>query len=253
MGSPNAIHSVRLHWEHRPYLAFVIENLFTKEECDALISRSEQEGYEEALVNIGGGHQMKMNDMRNSDRCIIDDPEVAQDIWQRVMQVLDSVQNLQAENTVQSLNLEKLLVPERGWTAVGLNERLRILRYGPGTFFKPHCDGSYVRGKEAGKPRQGEKSFVTCQLYLNQGCEGGETRFLSSCGQKEFKVVPKTGSVLLFQHDLIHEGCPVSVGKKYVVRTDVLYTQRGPGHEYCREPIVLRPSASDSFEFIEES
>ena len=39
--------------------------------------------------------------------------------------------------------------------------RLRILRYDPGDFFKPHYDGSYRRDN-------GERSYITIQLYLNE-------------------------------------------------------------------------------------
>jgi hypothetical protein len=32
-----------------------------------------------------------------------------------------------------------------------------------------------------------------------------------------------TGHALLFQHRLLHEGCPVRSGIKYVLRSDVMY------------------------------
>jgi len=38
---------------------------------------------------------------------------------------------------------------------------LRILRYDPGEYFKPHCDGWYRR-------ENGERSYVTIQIYLNE-------------------------------------------------------------------------------------
>jgi hypothetical protein len=37
-------------------------------------------------------------------------------------------------------------------------------------------------------------------------------------------VVPKTGSVLLFQHPLLHSGETVVRGRKYALRTDVMYS-----------------------------
>ena len=39
--------------------------------------------------------------------------------------------------------------------------RLRFLRYNPGQYFKPHFDGMYER-------TNGERSFITLQLYLNE-------------------------------------------------------------------------------------
>lgn len=34
---------------------------------------------------------------------------------------------------------------------------------------------------------------------------------------------PRTGTALLFQHLLVHEGCVVRTGVKYVLRSDVMY------------------------------
>jgi Rps23 Pro-64 3,4-dihydroxylase Tpa1-like proline 4-hydroxylase len=102
------------------------------------------------------------------------------------------------------------------WTATGLNERMRFLRYDAGTFFAPHEDDSFVRGHE--------RSFMTMMLYLNEGFDGGSTRFLSEEEpHKKYDVIPRTGSILLFQHDCLHEGAMVETGRKYAIRTDVMY------------------------------
>lgn len=46
-------------------------------------------------------------------------------------------------------------------------------------------------------------------------------------------MTPKTGSVLIFDHDLLHEGSKVTSGIKYSVRSDIMYTpmRRGSGGE----------------------
>ena len=71
-------------------------------------------------------------------------------------------------------------VPTDLWTPVGLNERMRVLRYQPRQYFAGHFDGSYERrggNDSGGDERKGERSFITCQLYLNEEMEGGATRF----------------------------------------------------------------------------
>jgi len=105
-------------------------------------------------------------------------------------------------------------------TAVGLNERMRFLKYKPGHFFAPHQDIPYVRGPDCGA-KAGEKSHITVQLYLNDKFKGGATRFLS--GTRHYDVVPKIGSALIFDHELLHEGSRVSGGIKYSVRTDIMF------------------------------
>jgi len=107
------------------------------------------------------------------------------------------------------------------YEVAGLNERLsllRFLKYSDGQYFKPYMDGQYRR------PDGSEASYITVQLYLNGGFKGGETTFLSSkSSDEDVAVVPKAGRVLLFQHDILHEGSTLISGTKYAMRTDVMY------------------------------
>lgn len=58
--------------------------------------------------------------------------------------------------------------------------------------------------------------------FLSQG--GGETRFVSDPRSGADPVlVPRLGDVLVFTHPVLHEGCAVTCGRKYCVRTDVMY------------------------------
>lgn len=98
-------------------LAFLLYNVFTPEECQTLIDKSEKQGYQKALVNTGDV-EVLIKDFRDSDRCIIDDPEMAGMIFDRIKEHLPSVWKHSA--------------------IVGLNERLRFLRYDPGQKFEAH-------------------------------------------------------------------------------------------------------------------
>jgi prolyl 4-hydroxylase len=57
-------------------------------------------------------------------------------------------------------------------------------------------------------------------IYLNDAFEGGETKF-NKCS-----IEPATGKALIFRHELLHEGCPVITGIKYVLRTDIMYRRK---------------------------
>jgi len=75
-----------------------------------------------------------------------------------------------------------------------------------------------------------EESQLTFLMYLNEGMTGGETRFLRRHGadipQRPYlSVEPKEGMALRFMHSIWHEGAVVRNGKKYVLRTDVMYQQ----------------------------
>jgi hypothetical protein len=214
-------------WEGKDKYVKVLYNMLTKEECKNIINLAESSGFEKALLNIGGGQQQLMTDVRNNDRCIIDSPEIVEVVWQRILQICPN-----------DHILLKVPFANKDLNAVGLNERMRILRYDPGAFFAAHRDGSYVRKLEAGTERKGEQSYVTLQIYLNEGFKGGCTRFMNFDESRGHDVVPKTGAILLFQHDCYHEGSRLLSGRKYALRTDVMYTDKGPGNEYSFRPIV---------------
>ena len=65
-------------------LCFVLEDVFTKEECDDWIALTEQRGYKTALVNYGYGKEVRDLEVRNNLRCIVDDPVMADKLWQRI-------------------------------------------------------------------------------------------------------------------------------------------------------------------------
>ena len=138
---------------------------------------------------------------------ITDDIAQAHHLWQRLEKVFPSIYRNRYE-------------------AVGLNERFRFYRYGPGQVFKWHRDGAYALDN-------GDESLFTFMIYLNEECEGGETMFrglpLGYIGNEqapqEIAVKPKTGTALLFAHLLDHTGALVTKGVKYVVRSDVMYQQ----------------------------
>ncbi|UJR16191.1 hypothetical protein I4U23_003101 [Adineta vaga] len=179
-------------------LAFVLLNVFTREECQEWIEISEQHGYSPALINMGQ-QQVLRTDVRNNHRCMIDDVDMANILFDRIKAYLPNLWNNDH--------------------IVGLNERLRFLRYDPGQKFQPHFDGIFIRNDESM-----ERSYITIQLYLNEGFEGGETTFVHHTkSSQNVPCIPRTGMVLVFEHKLFHEGSALIKGRKYTVRTDVMY------------------------------
>eukprot|EP00164_Ancoracysta_twista_P000283 GFYU01000399.1.p1 GENE.GFYU01000399.1~~GFYU01000399.1.p1 ORF type:complete len:248 (+),score=105.86 GFYU01000399.1:72-815(+) len=177
-------------------IAYTLDGLFTEEECKALIQLSEANGYEQAMVNVDGDKQRFIPEVRNNYRTMINDPVVAEMIYDRIKS------NLPAE-------FHKSF-------PVGINEQMRYLRYDAEQKFEAHHDGSYERA-------DGDKSLLTFQLYLNENFSEGSTRFLEEDEVSGVDVFPKTGRVLLFDHYLLHKGSPPVGGRKYAIRTDVMY------------------------------
>jgi len=131
----------------------------------------------------------------------------------------------------------------QGETVAGINARWRLFRYGSHALYRPHIDGSWPG---SGLDPQTNKyntdvfsgtrrSRYTFLLYLNDTFEGGNTTFyLPSTEDEEngfdtVSIQPQQGAVLCFPQGntatLLHEGSRVTGGdRKYVVRTDILYT-----------------------------
>jgi prolyl 4-hydroxylase len=174
---------------------FTLTHALSPEECRQMILRAEAVGFGEAPVTIGVNRYMMIPDLRNNTRVMLDDPELAQELWPRLMPHM----------------------PERigAFSPVGLNERFRFYRYEPGQQFDWHRDGAFFRSDE-------EQSMLTLLFYLNEDCEGGTTDF-NYVSTHELQVVPQTGMGLVFSHPLYHRGAPVISGRKYVLRTDVMY------------------------------
>ncbi|MES2459440.1 MAG: 2OG-Fe(II) oxygenase [Armatimonadota bacterium] len=180
---------------------FTVADIFTDENCRELIAKGEALGFEAATVQLSSGPKM-MTNVRNNDRVTFDDFDFADEIWQRI----------------------KGTIPAEidGWEAVRLNERFRFYRYDPEQRFKRHKDGIVVLPS-------GEESRLSFLIYLNDGYEGGETIFSDHRFENgetitdTIKVSPKTGMGLFFAHQRWHEGAPVVRGRKYLLRTDVIY------------------------------
>ncbi|MFD1601373.1 2OG-Fe(II) oxygenase [Flavobacterium artemisiae] len=169
---------------------YTIDNFLTVDECNKLIEKSEQIGFEEAGVNVDGAQKM-MKMVRNNERILFEDLEYASQLWQK----LQSYVKPEIENS----------------KAVGLNEMFRFYKYNPSQRFKMHRDGSFKRNES-------EFSYYTFMIYLNDKYEGGETKFASG----EI-ITPKTGTALIFEHSQRHEGAALISGIKYVLRSDIMY------------------------------
>jgi len=168
---------------------FTVADFFTSEECDAHIALAESMGFEEAPINTKFGPQMR-KDVRDNQRVILDDPGRAGDLWQRIPDYIP-------------LKLGE-------WSACGVNERLRFYRYELGQQFDWHYDGYFQRAN-------GERSHITFMIYLNEGFTGGATSI------EGIHITPQKGLALFFMHRVLHKGQPVDEGRKYVLRTDIMY------------------------------
>ncbi|KAJ1302065.1 hypothetical protein OPQ81_000899 [Rhizoctonia solani] len=220
--------------EYNHKFAMVIDNLFTPEDCARYVAKVESEKeWEQAAINIGANAQIVDTSYRNSSRILYDTEEMAGEIFEKLKPYLKDIEYMD-ESPLHG-NYRK---PSRNPPArfVALNERLRFLKYGPGQFFRNHCDSSYYSTDKK------QVSYYTLQLYLNGSADelkGGATRFWKSGKvdglekrktqpgmplRKFVDVEPRVGRALIFeQRGLVHSGEEVIKGIKLTVRTDLMF------------------------------
>ncbi|KAL5634114.1 hypothetical protein ACGC1H_006071 [Rhizoctonia solani] len=200
--------------EYKHKFAMVIDNLFTPQDCARYLAKVESQ-CEWKTAGVGG--QVVDTSYRHSSRILFDDQELADEIFEKLRPYLKDIEYVQGTT------------PAR---LVGLNKRLRFLKYEPGQFFHPHCDSTYST------PDGTQTSHYTLQLYLADPLQGGSTRFwkMGNPDQERRKtrpgttlrtwvdVDPRVGRVLVFeQRGLVHSGERVVGGTKVTVRTEFMF------------------------------
>eukprot|EP00761_Pharyngomonas_kirbyi_P001268 gb/GECH01001271.1/.p1 GENE.gb/GECH01001271.1/~~gb/GECH01001271.1/.p1 ORF type:complete len:233 (+),score=53.66 gb/GECH01001271.1/:1-699(+) len=180
-------------------ICFLLYNVLKPEECSALIQQSEKLGYQ-PLTDYHPKY-------RSNTRVIIVRRGLAHSIWHRVQDYIPG--------EIETRHRSKC-------KAIGLNEAFRFCKYEKDQLFKTHFDAKFKRNDH-------EESELTFMLYLNHHSEfqGGATRFVSSRRNPQIlkEIRPEPGMALVFSHDILHDGEPLSDGEKYIMRSDVMYCQ----------------------------
>ena len=191
-----------------PEETFVLDSVFSQEECARLLNSAEEAGFGTTNYN---------QSYRGNLRLITTDAALTERLWERI----------------------KAFVPSKmtdkwgsEWVAVGLNERCRLSKYYPGDRFQMHEDAQYIKSDKV-------RSHFTVNIYMNGGFEGGQTRFYYPPteedpitgrwikGDVQCAVVPAPGRCLIFRQPpeahLLHDGEELGSGVKYLLRSDVMY------------------------------
>ncbi len=111
------------------------------------------------------------------------------------------------------------------WKFDSINECFRYNQYiSPSIGFKAHRDATFIENEDT-------RSIFSILIYLNDNFSGGDTVFYDALGTRSkedlvndemnkgfvelFRYKPKKGSVLIFNHNIIHE--------TYVIRSDIIF------------------------------
>jgi WD40 repeat protein len=187
------------------FTCFVIPSLFTQTECEELLTPDIKNSFQKANSNYPTYY-------RNNDRFVIDNEVLAEKLFQKVKPYLPTTikinSSIQAENGT--------------WQLKELNTRLRFCKYAANQYFHRHLDGVHYRSDTV-------QSKLTFMIYLNSATEfkGGRTLFFKTKETSEIwtAYVPKQGDLIVFDHNVWHEGEMLSEGEKFVLRSDILYSR----------------------------
>eukprot|EP00760_Papus_ankaliazontas_P005795 PhM_4_TR12769/c0_g1_i1/m.87925 len=210
--------------------AFIVHNVFTREECQILVDVAETIGF--TYWDVSGANR---TEFRKTDTIELDVPRLQALIWSRIKPLFD--ERPECAKKVFSPELDEDVETDciGTWFAKGMSPDMLFGRYTHGGHFAPHADGSTIFDLNC-------RSLYTCLIYLNDVLEGGETNLFSGTqcevarqnpethrweGDRE-KIVhslkPTAGSVAIFYHNVVHEGYSVGPGlTKYIIRNDVMF------------------------------
>ncbi|XP_010555642.1 PREDICTED: uncharacterized protein LOC104825086 isoform X2 [Tarenaya hassleriana] len=191
---------------------FTVQNYFTSDESKAFVKIAESMGF----THQGSLGPAKGEAYRDNDRISVNDPVLADTIWQSGLSKLFSD------------------IKIKGKIAVGLNPNIRFYRYSAGQRFGRHIDESVDLG-------DGKETHYTLLIYLSGGGNnnnngpksksrskssdsndslpqplvGGETVFYGSRNSVVAEVAPVEGMALFHIHGdkcMLHEARNVSKG-----------------------------------------
>lgn len=187
------------------YTCFVIPSLFSKQECEQLLNPNIKNSFQKAISNYPTYY-------RNNDRFVVDDKDLANQLFKKVKPYLPEIINIDS-----SINAETGI-----WHLKELNSRIRFCRYSVNQYFHRHLDGIYYQNETT-------QSKLTFMVYLNSATEfkGGRTLFFKTkdTGEIWAEYTPKQGDLIIFDHNVWHEGEALSDGEKFVLRSDILYSK----------------------------
>jgi len=196
--------------------AFILCNVLSPAECDHYIAAATQIGMKSVQAN---GYERRV---RMCDRVAASSGPLASLLFSRIAPFLAPFDLASPGARPKGIPVDRV----RGmWQPHGLNEMFRICSYDPGGHFAPHLDGGHVRSTS-------DASMQTFMLYLNDGFGGGSTRFFDE-SQGAYRspdprkvihtYVPRRGDALVFNSELMHDGEALQSGRKFIMRSEVMY------------------------------
>lgn len=158
--------------------------LLSHKACSQIIVQAEMMGFSRSRAEVSFG--------RHNDEIFLNNPALSSTVGQQLEAQINDGTDLKG----MYRHIQKFL---------------ECYRYQQDDFLAPHKDGS--REIDPGK-----WSNHTLVVFLNNSFKGGALTF----PEQKLECRPAIGSAIIFEHSLIHAGCAVVSGTKYIARTSLL-------------------------------
>lgn len=197
-------------------LVLGIENVFTEQECNDIIKLQEACGF--GLIVAPRGKPMNPKESERTSVVIDTALEEIEIFPGRIVHSCRIQYNKLAHCITERIRPFLPEYVEQWGSFKGIvPETMAFLRYGPNEGGGVHRDSEYINKKE------NRRSRLSCMLYLNDNCQGGNFRFKNWDGQTDVDIDVGTGKVVVFEHDILHQGTKVFSGRKYAIKMDIEY------------------------------
>ena len=192
-------------------LVMEIPGAATPEFCEMMIKKFEQEDrtVQPGLIGPRAEVDKTVRDSHNLEMHLLPD-------WEGVVEDVRKMLFSRLKTYLDEIHVGKT----RSLYQNGYDGSYTMMRYDPGSVgYDWHNDFSYDN-----HPSRPGCRTVTWLFYLNE-CGGGETEF--KWGRK---IKPETGKLVFFPSTwcMVHRGCPVTEGQKYLCVGCLLYTSPSP-------------------------
>ena len=197
--------------------AIILDNVFTKDECDSLIELSEKNPTNYKNVPI---HYFFQQEKPNKGWVNVD-KNLADTFFDKMKSFIP--------------------IDYKGLPVIGLNERLSFLKYSPGEY-NPRSENGIDDNNNDDLIFSREVKYLIAIIYLNDLKEedGGATFFYKDTENgvyQDYCVIPKVGRVLLFEDYFNHEGSILYNGLKYCIHTYIMYGSFTKEEDFKEEKI----------------
>lgn len=195
--------------------AIILDNVFTKDECDSLIELSEKNPTNYKNVP---NHYFFQQEKPNKGWVNVD-KNLADTFFDKMKSFIP--------------------IDYKGLPVIGLNERLSFLKYSPGEY-NPCSENGIDDNDDLIFSR--EVKYLIAIIYLNDLKEedGGATFFYKDTENgvyQDYCVIPKVGRVLLFEDYFNHEGSILYNGLKHCIHTYIMYGSFTKEEDFKEEKI----------------